>query len=69
MPNITATINGKPVGLPREMSVEEFLADKGLTGRRIAVAYNGSVVSSASYAETLITHGDVLEVVRPVGGG
>ena len=66
---ISATINGKAVELPREVSVAEFLTDRGLAGRRLAVAHNGRVVPSEQYDSTHIRDGDTLEVVRPVGGG
>ena len=66
---ISAKINGKVVELPREMTVAEFLKMRGLSGRRLAVAHNGEVVASANYDMAIIQAGDVLEVVRPVGGG
>ena len=66
---ITATINGKVVELPREVTVAEFLKTRGLSGRRLAVAHNSEVVASADYDTATIRNGDVLEVVRPVGGG
>ena len=66
---ISATINGKSVRFPREVSVEEFLTERGLVGRRLAVAHNGSVVPSEQYGSTYVCDGDTLEVVRPVGGG
>ena len=55
--------------LERELSIAEFLAERGLAGRRLAVAHNGGVVQSEHYDATYIRDGDTLEVVRPVGGG
>ena len=66
---ISATINGKSVDLPSEMSVAEYLDELGLLGRRLAVAHNGQVVPTEQYQTTRISDGDTLEVVRPVGGG
>ena len=66
---ISATINGKSVELERELSIAEFLAERGLAGRRLAVAHKGRVVQSEHYGATYIRDGDTLEVVRPVGGG
>lgn len=66
---ISATVNGKVVELPRVMTVAQFLALRGLAGRRLAVAHNGEVVTTELYDATTINNGDVLEVVRPVGGG
>ena len=67
--SIAATINGKAVELPHAMSVAEFLSERGLLGRRLAVAHNGRVLQSDRYDTTPIRDGDTLEVVRPVGGG
>lgn len=67
--SIAATINGKPIELPYEVSVAEFLSERALLGRRLAVAHNGRVVQSEHYGTTRIRDGDTLEVVRPVGGG
>ncbi len=35
----------------------------------VAVAHNGTVVPRAQWAETRLSEGDELEVVRPVPGG
>ena len=66
---ISATVNGKTLELPREMTVAQFLAERGLAGRRLAVARNGDIVETAEYDASTIKDGDVLEVVRLVGGG
>ena len=66
---ISATVNGKSVELPHEVSVAEYLYELGMIGRRLAVAHNGQVVPMEQYQTTCIRDGDTLEVVRPVGGG
>ena len=66
---IQATINGKRVELSQPMSLAQYLEDKGLSGRRIAAAHNGNVVSREEYDSVTIHDGDTLEIVRPVGGG
>ena len=66
---IQVTINGRNLELPEPVSLTAYLEDKGLTGRRIAVAHNGDVVSSSDYGNVLIGDGDTVEIVRPVGGG
>lgn len=66
---IEATINGKVVELRNELTIAEFLASRSLAGHRLAVAHNGNVVTAEKYDLVTIFDGDVLEVVRPVGGG
>lgn len=67
--SISVVINGKDTELPRSMTLLDYLASKGLAERRLAVAHNGDVVPRGSYADAMIGEGDVLEIVRPVGGG
>jgi len=66
---ISLTINGKKVELEGPTPLTEYLADRGLAGRRIAVAVNGVVVRSEQHASVTLGEGDRVEIVRPVGGG
>ena len=61
-------INGE--GLPAEgKTVAEYLCSAGYDARRVAVERNGEIVPRASYGETVLQDGDLVEVVRFVGGG
>ena len=42
---------------------------KGFGGRLVAVAINSVVVSRTKFDATVINDGDIVEIVRPVGGG
>lgn len=66
---IEITVNGNPTGLEESMNITAFLEYKGLGGRSVAVAINSEVIRRAEFDETLINAGDVIEIVRPVGGG
>ena len=66
---IRVTINGRDLKLPKPISLERYIEERGLTGRRLAVAHNGDVVPREDYANVIIDDGDTLEIVRPVGGG
>jgi len=63
------TINGKAVELDREMPLPEFLAERGIDPRIVAVARNGDVVERDGYEDVVLRAGDVMEIVRMVGGG
>lgn len=65
----TLTVNGKPRHIDREMTVPEFLEAHGIDRRLVAVAVNGEVVPRDRYEVTVLREGDVVEVVRMVGGG
>lgn len=51
------------------MTVLAYLNGADYDCSRIAVERNGCIVPKSTYADTLLQEGDVLEVVRFVGGG
>ncbi|MCS7207069.1 MAG: sulfur carrier protein ThiS [Dehalococcoidia bacterium] len=63
------TVNGQPRTLERPMSILEFLQSLGVNLAIVAVGYNGEVLDRQAWATTVLQDGDVLEIVRPVGGG
>lgn len=59
-------------GEPREVAaatVHDLLEELGLPPERTVVEKNAGLVDRASYRETILSEGDVLELVRIVGGG
>lgn len=50
-------------------TVSEILVDMEITAQRVAVELNEEIVPKANYDETILKDGDVVEVVRFVGGG
>ena len=66
---IEITVNGNSAELDQPMSITAFLEMKGFGGRSVAVAINSVVVRRTEFDDTLIDEGDVVEIVRPVGGG
>ena len=63
------TINGIAETLDGEMSVADLLAQRKLEPVRVAVEINEDVVPRKTFRETLIRHGDRIEMVTFVGGG
>ena len=66
---IAVTINGKPVQLEGSVSLEQFLDEREVDPKFVAVAYNGNVLQKEDYNGIVLTEGDVVEIVQPVGGG
>jgi thiamine biosynthesis protein ThiS len=66
---IALTINGKPVILDGPSSVLAYLERIGVSPRSVAVEHNGAIIERDAYASTTLGDGDVLEIVRMVGGG
>ena len=62
------TVNGEP----REVAgttVLALLEELGLNPGATVVERNAQIVDRASYRETALADGDILELVRLVGGG
>ncbi len=63
------TVNGSPMRVATGTSVADLLERLRVATPRVAVERNREIVPKASYAETRLAAGDVLEVVELVGGG
>ena len=66
---IRLTVNGKEQELAAPTDVASFLRALGVNLQFIAVACNGEVLRREDLGRTVLKDGDVLEIVRPVGGG
>lgn len=62
-------INGKPVALPAAISLSELIEQRGYKANLVAVELNGHIVKRSTYASTMLTNVDKLEIVSFVGGG
>ena len=50
-------------------TISEYLAESGYDSSKIAIEQNGNIIPKAQYDKTTFADGDVIEVVRFVGGG
>ena len=66
---INLTVNGKPRPIDASVDLETYLISFGLNLQFVAVGYNGEVVKKEELAGLTLKDGDVLEIVRRVGGG
>jgi sulfur carrier protein len=66
---IRVQINGAPREIPEGTSIDALLALLGVTGHRVAVELNATVVTRTRHATTTLAPGDSIEVVTFVGGG
>jgi thiamine biosynthesis protein ThiS len=66
---IELTVNGKPRTIGQSMTLAAYLQELGINPQIIAVEHNGEIIRRERYAETTLGPGDVLEIVRMVGGG
>ena len=62
-------VNGEPRDLARHATLAALVDDLQLTGARIAVEHNGTIVPRSRLAEVTLRPGDRVEIVRAIGGG
>jgi sulfur carrier protein len=66
---IALQVNGKRIELDRPTALTAYLESLGVSPRAVAVEHNGTIIERAAYAGTTLRDGDVVEIVRMVGGG
>jgi len=66
---VKLTVNGDPFAIDDGATVLALVEKLELTGGPVAVERNGEVVPRARHAETVLSDGDVVEIVHFVGGG
>jgi thiamine biosynthesis protein ThiS len=66
---MTARINGKDVELDGPTRLLDYLARLGVEPRAVAVEHNGEILQRDRFADAVLRDGDVVEIVRMVGGG
>ena len=66
---INLMVNGKPRFLEDGTDLESYIVSFGVDMKFIAVGYNGEVIKKEEFLDVRLRDGDVLEIVRPVGGG
>jgi thiamine biosynthesis protein ThiS len=66
---IELTVNGKLRTLDGPLTLAEYLAQLGINPQTVAVEHNGEIVRREQYSARLLAPGDVVEIVRMVGGG
>ena len=66
---IRVRINGREVELPQPVGLVDYLATLGVDRRAVAVELNDRILEKAEFDSTVLAEGDVVEIVRMVGGG
>ena len=66
---VKLTVNGKPVELENPTPLVAYLRSLGVDPRAVAVEVNERILERAEFETTTLAEGDVVEIVRMVGGG
>ena len=63
------TVNGKGMELTDGLTIDGLLDQLAIKREYTAVAVNREITPKAAYAATVLSEGDKIEIVRPMGGG
>ena len=66
---MTLTVNGEKRDVGDAKSVRDLVHALGLGDGPVAVEVNRAIVTKAEHATFVLNEGDVVEIVRFVGGG
>ena len=66
---IAVRINGRQVELAGPTRLLDYIATLGVDPRAVAVEHNGQILERNAFERTVLKGGDVVEIVRMVGGG
>ncbi len=66
---IALHINGRRVELESPTPLLDYLARLGVNPRSVAVERNGAIIEREGYEHAVLDDGDIVEIVRMVGGG
>ena len=66
---IALQVNGKRVELAKPTPLLAYLEQLGVNPRAVAVEHNGVILERTTYASITFQDGDIVEIVRMVGGG
>lgn len=66
---LNIVINGEQREIAQDMLLSALLSELELSGRRLAVELNGSIVPRGNFETTTLKHDDRVEIVHAIGGG
>ena len=66
---IALQVNGRRVELEGPTALLTYLEALGVSSRAVAVELNGVIIERSAYEDAKLDDGDVVEIVRMVGGG
>ena len=62
-------LNGKKVIIKTNYSIFDLLKKYKLSKKKVAIEYNGAIISKEMYKKKYLKNNDKLEVVHFIGGG
>ena len=62
-------LNGKKIKIRPKLTVYELLKQFKLNKKKVAIEYNGKIISQINYKKKYLKNNDKVEVVQFIGGG
>jgi len=62
-------VNGKEEEINEEITILQYLENKGVNPENIVIQYNGEIIDGEDVDELILVANDNLEVLKFVGGG
>ena len=62
-------LNGKRIIIKSKVSILALLKKYKLNNKKIAIEYNGDILSSTDYKKKILKDNDKVEIVHFIGGG
>lgn len=69
MSNIEIEVNGNKVKIKENSTVQDFIAERNITGTMFVIEKNREIVQKGDYTNEKISDGDKIELVGFFGGG
>ncbi len=66
---ISITVNGDKLKIEEDSTIEILLELLNITPARLAIEINGEVIPRSEILEKVLQDGDILEIVKAIGGG
>tara|TARA_B100000809_G_C14993732_1_gene478947 strand:+ start:313 stop:516 length:204 start_codon:yes stop_codon:yes gene_type:complete len=63
------TVNGDKLKIEEDSTIEILLELLNITPARLAIEINGEVIPRSEILEKVLQDGDILEIVKAIGGG
>ena len=62
-------LNGKKISIKSNFSIHDLLKKYKLINKKVAIEYNGTIVSKVNYKKKHLKDNDKVEIVHFIGGG
>ena len=62
-------LNGKKITIQSKFSIYDLLKKYKLSNKKVAIEYNGAIISKENYKKKKLKNDDKIEIVHFIGGG